>query len=94
MAMEVKIWRWEDAPQHLKNLSTNGGDEDFVVLIPAELVEEFAPEYAAIDTFVPSELNLIAGLHSLQRGIEALGVCGTDYHSLDNGDVVAIAYHA
>jgi hypothetical protein len=30
----IRVWEWEDAPQELKELSTHGGDEDWVALIP------------------------------------------------------------
>ena len=30
----IKIWRFEDAPIKYQQLSTNGGDEDWVVEIP------------------------------------------------------------
>jgi hypothetical protein len=30
----IKMWRFEDAPQELQELSTNGGDEDWLFLLP------------------------------------------------------------
>jgi hypothetical protein len=33
----IKVWEFESAPQKYKSLSTSGGDEDWVVLIPKEL---------------------------------------------------------
>jgi hypothetical protein len=30
----IRLWYWEDAPQDLQILSDNGGDEDYVVLVP------------------------------------------------------------
>jgi hypothetical protein len=30
----MKLWRFEDAPEHLQELSTNGGDEDWLLLVP------------------------------------------------------------
>jgi len=30
----IRIWEWTDAPEELKQLSTNGGDEDWVALLP------------------------------------------------------------
>lgn len=29
----IKIWRFKDAPEIYRNLSTNGGDEDWVVVM-------------------------------------------------------------
>lgn len=30
----AKVWRFEDAPKRLRDLSTNGGDEDWLVELP------------------------------------------------------------
>jgi hypothetical protein len=30
----IRIWSWEDAPEELRELSTHGGDEDWVALLP------------------------------------------------------------
>lgn len=32
----IKIWRFEEAPEELRKKSNNGGDEDWVALIPEE----------------------------------------------------------
>jgi hypothetical protein len=34
MTEPMKLWRFEDAPPFFKHLSTNGGDEDWVLLVP------------------------------------------------------------
>ena len=34
MTPHIKIYRFDDAPQHLKDLSTNGGDEDWIAVLP------------------------------------------------------------
>lgn len=39
----IRIWRFEDAPEELRYLSTNGGDEDWVALIPPKLVDSYLP---------------------------------------------------
>lgn len=31
----VIVWSFYDAPQHLRDLSTNGGDDDWIALVPA-----------------------------------------------------------
>ena len=36
-ATPIQIWRFAQAPQDLQALSTNGGDEDWVALVPAAL---------------------------------------------------------
>lgn len=33
----IIVWRFLDAPKHLQHLSTNGGDEDWLALVPKEL---------------------------------------------------------
>ncbi len=39
----IRIWQWVDAPEELKRLSTNGGDEDWVALIPPTLASIYIP---------------------------------------------------
>ena len=39
----ISIYRWEDAPYAWKKLSTNGGDEDWVVFVPEPLRGEYIP---------------------------------------------------
>lgn len=36
----IRIWRFEDAPEELSIKSINGGDEDWVALIPVDFVEK------------------------------------------------------
>lgn len=40
MTPAILVWRFQDAPQHLKELSDNGGDEDWIVLVPMSVEEE------------------------------------------------------
>ena len=39
----IRIWKFDDAPEELQALSRNGGDEDWVALIPPKLVDEWIP---------------------------------------------------
>lgn len=39
----IRVWRFEDAPKELQDLSTNGGDEDWVALIPPRLKDAYIP---------------------------------------------------
>jgi len=32
------VWEWENAPQEFRNLSPHGGDEDWVALVPDNIV--------------------------------------------------------
>ena len=47
----IMVWRWEDAPSRFRELSTHGGDEDWVALIPKEQWErEGVPLWAETGT--------------------------------------------
>lgn len=35
----IKVWRYSDAPSDLAELASQGGDEDWLVLVPHSLVE-------------------------------------------------------
>jgi hypothetical protein len=37
----IKVWRFEGAPREYRDLSTNGGDEDWIAFIPSALAEEY-----------------------------------------------------
>lgn len=37
----IKVWRFDDAPQELQDLSDHGGDEDWLALIPPHLTEHW-----------------------------------------------------
>lgn len=37
----IQVWRWEDAPEEYRALSTHGGDEDWVALVPKEMAAEY-----------------------------------------------------
>jgi hypothetical protein len=37
----IRVWRFDDAPEELRNLSGNGGDEDWLALIPPKLGDEY-----------------------------------------------------
>ena len=41
MKYPITVWRFEDAPYHLQNLSTNGGDEDWIAEVPPHLISEW-----------------------------------------------------
>ena len=36
----ITIYRFEDAPKELQNLSQNGGDEDWLAIVPKHLKKE------------------------------------------------------
>lgn len=37
----IKVWRFYDAPKAYRDLSTNGGDEDWVAFIPDAMSQEY-----------------------------------------------------
>ena len=40
MSEPVTVWAFADAPHDLQELSTNGGDEDWLALVPADFVRQ------------------------------------------------------
>lgn len=36
----IKVYRFHDAPYSLKKLSTNGGDEDWIAIVPRNIWEK------------------------------------------------------
>ena len=76
-----RIWAWRDAPAEYRALSTHGGDEDWVLHIPAALIGEDGP----------------VGMWHVTSGDEDSYVHGyghVDRHELPNGDRVVIFAHA
>lgn len=37
----IITWRFYDAPKALQDLSTNGGDEDWLTVVPAKAMDEY-----------------------------------------------------
>jgi len=37
----IRVWRYEDAPKELQDLSSNGGDEDWLAEVPPSFREAF-----------------------------------------------------
>lgn len=40
MKTPITIWRYQDAPKYLQKLSTHGGDEDWLAIIPRHLCND------------------------------------------------------
>lgn len=47
----IKIYKFNDAPEELKKLSTNGGDEDWIAIIPPSLQDEYIPWFEEGNSF-------------------------------------------
>ncbi len=37
----IKVWKFDEAPKKYQALSTNGGDEDWIALVPKSMSEEW-----------------------------------------------------
>ena len=51
MKEPIKIWSFYDAPKELQELSLNGGDEDWIAIIPDYLKDEWLPWMETGSTF-------------------------------------------
>jgi hypothetical protein len=43
MAEPILVWAFHEAPDEYKYLSTNGGDEDWVAVVPAAMTDQWIP---------------------------------------------------
>lgn len=75
----IMVWPFYEAPGWLRRLSTHGGDEDWVALVPARLKEAGIIQY-----FFTQELRLR----------NPFGISSIGRHELPNGDVAYIGAHA
>lgn len=41
MAGPIVVWKFSDAPEELQQLSTNGGDEDWLALVPPSMKDDY-----------------------------------------------------
>lgn len=39
----IRVWRFADAPMWMQRLSTHGGDEDWLALVPPNLALAYVP---------------------------------------------------
>jgi len=60
----IKIWKFEDAPKALRDLSSRGGHEDLLILIP--------PEYEDMELFSSFEIEEIKIKDSIYKGYTIL----------------------
>lgn len=47
----IRVWRFQDAPDNLRYLSSSGGDEDWLALIPIEMKDDYIPWMESGSTF-------------------------------------------
>jgi hypothetical protein len=66
----IVVWRFHDAPAELKALSTNGGDEDWLALVPADYnsyipwLENSSFGVCAIDSYDYEGMKVFIGCHA------------------------------
>lgn len=39
----ITVWRFCEAPEELRKLSTNGGDEDWLAVLPPTMASDYIP---------------------------------------------------
>jgi hypothetical protein len=76
----IRIWYFDDAPDDFKKLSNHGGDEDYVMHVPADYYACYL-----------AELIVAENQNEVSR---AFGICDISKHKLDDGSTVYIGAHA
>ena len=51
MTKAITIWQFDDAPAVLRALSTNGGDEDWLAIVPKSLLTYGLPSFMESSAF-------------------------------------------
>jgi hypothetical protein len=51
MTKAITMWRFEDAPAILRALSTNGGDEDWLAIVPKSIIKDGLPSFMHSTSF-------------------------------------------
>lgn len=71
MSPVIAVWRFHEAPEQYQHLSTNGGDEDWLALVPFEMREAYIPwlEYGpfgvcSIDRYEHADGIVYIGSHA------------------------------
>jgi hypothetical protein len=69
----IRVWRFKDAPPELRALSQVGGDEDWLALVPDQMIEEYgwpswldAPSFgcAGVDKYPIAGAVVLIGCHA------------------------------
>ena len=81
---KIEIYRFEDAPQDLQDMSTNGGDEDWIAIVPYELMRYHQGDFD--DWALPMFL----------LSFSPFGCCKVEFHNhpTRKNCVIAIGCHA
>jgi len=67
----IKIYKFNDDPEELKKLSINGGDEDWIAIIPPSLRDEYISWFEEGTSFGYSHVEE----HMLENGNKVLIGC-------------------
>jgi len=81
----LKIWRFDTAPDIYKSLSINGGDEDWLVLIPLQVVSQYIIEYKDDEDGSMK--------YNIPNWMEKLGACDVDIFKHVDG-IIVIGSHS
>jgi len=69
--IKLEIYKFEDAPDYMRELSDNGGDEDFVLVIYDYFLNDFCWNYPdvpiTIQDFVDEDIEYLFGWGNVQR---------------------------
>lgn len=60
----ILVWRFEDAPEVYRAMSTNGGDEDWIAFVPDALREAWVSwmDYLTYHCGTPEEVEVPGGV--------------------------------
>ena len=78
-AASITLWPFYDAPDEYRELSPHGGDEDWIMFVPDELLS-----HRCGHSTVAFQLDRIR---------QAIGVCDTSDHRIEGGTIF-IGAHA
>lgn len=72
VATAVLVWRFDDGPEVYKNMSNNGGDEDWIALIPPGFYSDYMPIWVDnLDTCHDPQIYEIAQGYKIVIGSHA-----------------------
>ncbi len=74
----ISVWRFEHAPAELRDLSPHGGDEDWLAVVPADMLKAEGPD---------------PWINWLEPG-SRFGCCDVSQEDLPDGSRVYIGAHA
>lgn len=68
----ILVWSWEDAPEEYRKLSSHGGDEDWLALLPPDFGElpdwmESGSQFGCCDVtehILPNGYRVVIGAHA------------------------------